>query len=236
MRPVVLDTSVVLPAVLSPRGYRRRFWVLLALGALAARRDLARSEADALRKHASLPGSEIHGPSAESLVGDADARYKRLRGLMPPACPEDWRLVGSPPLLGEYERKLRETGPKLDPALRPTDVETACRQIQSVCVEMTDDFDPATISRYTTDRSDDPVVHTALLANATWLIADDRKHISTDPDGITEYQSPGGETRVSAITFSRFLDHLTDIDLDHIDPALIAVAFAPLPPASRDGS
>ncbi|MGH2880152.1 MAG: hypothetical protein ACRDK4_11180 [Solirubrobacteraceae bacterium] len=142
-------------------------------------------EADALRKHASLPGSEIHGPSAESLVRDADARYKRLRGLMPLACPEDWRLVGSRPLLGEYERKLRESGPKLDPALRPEDVETARRQIQSVCVEMTDDFDPATVPRYTTDRSDDAVVHTALLANATWLIADDRKHISTDPDGIT---------------------------------------------------
>jgi len=31
MRPVVLDTSVVLPAVLSPRGYRRRFLVVILL-------------------------------------------------------------------------------------------------------------------------------------------------------------------------------------------------------------
>jgi hypothetical protein len=26
----------------------------------------------------------------------------------------------------------------------------------------------------------------------------------------------------------RFLEHLTDIDLDHVDPGLLAVAFGPL--------
>lgn len=33
MRPVVLDTSVILPAVLSSRGYRRRFLWKLAQAA-----------------------------------------------------------------------------------------------------------------------------------------------------------------------------------------------------------
>ncbi len=130
MRPVVLDTSVVLPAVLSPRGYRRRFWVLLAFGALAARRELARLEAEALHKQASAPGSKSDGPSAESLVSDADARYERLRGLLPAGCPDHWRLVGSRPLLGEYERK----------------------------------------------------------------------HISSDPDGVVEYRSPHGDHRVRALS------------------------------------
>jgi hypothetical protein len=37
MRPVVLDTSVVLPAVPSTRGYRRRFLIVLALGVDAMR-------------------------------------------------------------------------------------------------------------------------------------------------------------------------------------------------------
>jgi PIN domain len=218
----------VLPAVLSPRGYRRRFWVLLAFGALATRRELARTEADALRKQAGLPGSESDGPSPDKLVRDADARYERLRGSLPAGCPDHWRLVCSRPFLNEYERKLRETGPKLNPAQRPQDIEIARRQIESVCADTTDDFDPAAIPRYTADRNDDPVVHTALLANATWLIADDRKHISTDPDRITEYHLPGSGRHVSAITFSRFLDHLTEVDLDHIDPTLIADAFAPL--------
>lgn len=140
MRPVVLDTSVVLPATLSPRGYRRRFWVLLAFGALAERRNLARLEADAWRREGGKAGSKR---SASACAASAS--------------------TGKP-----------------------------------------------------------------LLADATWLIADDRKHISTDPHGITEYELPGSERRVSAATFSRFLEHLTDIDLDHVDPSLLAVAFGPL--------
>jgi predicted nucleic acid-binding protein len=228
VRPVVLDTSVILPATLSPRGYRRRFWVLLAFGALAARRNLARLEADALRREGGVAGSESGGLPVDALAAQADARYRRLSELLPPGCPDDWRLVGSKPLLEEYVRKLRETGPKLDQALRPNGIEVVRRQIESVCADMTEDFDPTKIPRYTADRDDDPVVHTALLADATWLIADDRRHISTDPHGITEYELPGSERRVSAVTFSRFLEHLTDIDLDHVDPGLLAVAFGPL--------
>jgi len=112
MRPVVLDTSVILPAVLSPRGYRRRFFVLLALGALAARRDLARLEAGALRLEADAPGSKSGNREIDTLVQDADARYQRLSKLMPAGCPDHWRLVASPPVLAEYERKLREAGPR----------------------------------------------------------------------------------------------------------------------------
>jgi hypothetical protein len=39
-------------------------------------------------------------------------------------------------------------------------------------------FDPGEFPRCTVDRADDAVVHTALLADATWLIAADR-HIAT---------------------------------------------------------
>lgn len=229
MRPVVLDTSVVLPAVLSPKGYRRRFFVLLALGALAARRDLARSEADALRLVAGLPGSEGGGREIDSLIRDADARYRQLSNLMPPNCPEHWRLIASPPVLAEYERKLREAGRKLNPSLNEKGIEIARRQIEIVCADVTEDFDPTTIPRYTADRKDDAIVHTALLADATWLIADDRKHISIDPDGPTEYALPDSDRRVAAVTFSRFLEHLTDVDLDHVDPNLLAEAFTPQP-------
>ena len=117
--------------------------------------------------------------------------------------PSDWRLVASRPLLAEYERKLREAGPRLDPTLRDADIDAVRRQITAVCSDFTDDFDPELIPAHTPDRKDDPVVHTALLADATWLIADDTKHICTQPDGITEYRLPGSDRRVSAMTFSR---------------------------------
>ena len=166
MRPVVLDTSVVLPAVLSPRGYRRRFLVVLTLGALAARHELLRQEADMLRAEAASTRGQLGG-ALDALAEQVEARYLRLRDALPAGCPDDWRLIASRPLLAEYERKLREAGPKLDPTLREADIDTVRRQITAVCAEVTDDFDPELIPAYTTDRNDDPVVHTALLADAT---------------------------------------------------------------------
>jgi predicted nucleic acid-binding protein len=228
MRPVVLDTSVVLPAVISPRGYRRRFWVVLALGALAAHRDLLRQEADALGAGSASAGGQVGGARLEVLAEQAEARYARLREVLPEGCPDDWQLVASRPLLAEYERKLREAGPRLDPNLREENIDAVRRQIAAVCVDVTEDFDPELIPAYTSDRKDDPVIHTALLADATWLIADDTKHICTQPEGATEYQLPDTDRRISAVTFSRFLDHLTDVDLDRVDPSLLEVAFRPL--------
>lgn len=228
MRPVVLDTSVVLPAVLSPRGYRRRFLVVLALGALAARRDLLRQELHALRAQSASAGGQVGGAALDVLAEQTQARYAQLREALPAGCPDDWRLVASRPLLAEYERKLREAGPRLDPTLREGDIDVVRQQIAAACADVTDDFDPALIPAYTADRKDDPVIHTALLADATWLIADDTKHICTQPEGITEYRLPGTDRHVSAVTFSRFLDHLADIDLDHVDPSLLEVAFRPL--------
>jgi hypothetical protein len=142
MRPIVLDTSVILPAVLSPRGYRRRFWVVLALGALAAHRDLLRQEADALRAESASGGGQVGSARLEVLAEQAEARHARLREALPQGCPDDWQLVASRPLLAEYERKLREVGPRLDPTLREADIDVVRQQIAAVCVDVTEDFDP----------------------------------------------------------------------------------------------
>jgi hypothetical protein len=75
MRPVVLDTSVVLPAVLSPRGYRWRFLVVLALGALAARRELLHQETDMLRPEAASTGGQPGGTALNALAEQTEARY-----------------------------------------------------------------------------------------------------------------------------------------------------------------
>lgn len=233
MRPVVLDTSVALPAVLSPRGYRRRFLVLLAYGALAARREFAREEAAMLRREAQAAGSPAEDARLDAIVRDAEQRYARFAALMPAGCPDEWRLVGSRPLLAEYARKLRETGPRLASTLDAHAIEIARRQLEIACAEVTEDFQSTAIPRYTSDRNDDPIVHTALLADAAWLIADDRKHIATNPDGVTEYHLPGTERRICAITFSNFLARLTDVDLDHIDPSLLATAFRAMPGRPR---
>jgi predicted nucleic acid-binding protein len=228
MRPVVLDTSVILPALLSPRGYRRRFLVLLTFGALAARREVLRHEANTLSEQPASESGALGGPRLRMLAEQADTRYERLRDALPEGCPDDWQLVASRWLLAEYERKLRQVGPRLAPELSDAQIDIVRQQIAAVCVDVTEDFDPQLIPAYTSDRNDDPVVHTALLADAAWLIADDTKHICTQPDGVTEYELQGTGRRIGALTFSCFLHHLSDIDLDHVDPGLLELAFRPL--------
>ena len=229
MRPVVIDTSVVLPALLSPKGYRRRFLVVLAFGALAARRDLVRLEADALQAEALASGGALGGLPLQTLVERAEADHANLRERLPYGCPDDWRLVASRPVLDEYERKLRQAGRRLDPDLTDAEIETARRVIASLCTDVTEDFDPDQIPGYTIDPGDDAFVHTALLADATWLIADDR-HIAPDRSRVTEYRQPGSERTVSALTFSHFLEHLTDVDLDDVEPELLYAALRLIPP------
>jgi predicted nucleic acid-binding protein len=56
MPSVVMDTSVALPATLSPSGMTRKFWLLLAVGALAYRAEHLRLELDALKAEAEREG------------------------------------------------------------------------------------------------------------------------------------------------------------------------------------
>jgi hypothetical protein len=60
--PPVVDTSVSLPATLSPRGMARKFWVLLALGALDYQVELELQEvcrAAGVPIHQFKPGGDV---------------------------------------------------------------------------------------------------------------------------------------------------------------------------------
>jgi predicted nucleic acid-binding protein len=224
VRPVVLDTSVVLPALLSHRGRRRKLWLLLVYGALAGRVEMARLEAEALQEEARAAGGAVEGRTTEEMVGEAEARLARLGERMPVGAPDDWRLVASGPLLDEYERKLREIGPNLNPDVRADHVPLFRRQIEAVCFDLVD-FDPAAIPRYTPDRDDDPIVHTALLADAVFLIADD-KHIAPDAEDVFEYTLPQLDRTVMAMRFNRFVEHHLDgFAFDDIDGSWLGLAY-----------
>jgi hypothetical protein len=86
---------------------------VLAFGALTARRDLLRQEAAAARAESASTAGQLGESTLEALAGQAEARYVRLHDSLPAGCPSDWQLVASRPLLAEYERKLREAGPRL---------------------------------------------------------------------------------------------------------------------------
>lgn len=230
MRPVVLDTNVVLPALLSPGGLARKFWLLLALGALTARAEDARLEREAVEGEARALGATIGGRALNELAREAEAKRARLADRLPYGTPDEWRLVASRPLLDEYERKLYEVGPRLNPKLGADDVPKIRRQVEAVCWDVVEDFDPAVIPRYTPDRKDDAVVHTALLGGVLWLISDDKRHIAREPEGTLEYALPNTDACVSAITFGHFVEQHLDapIDLYEVDGRWLHLAHEAL--------
>jgi predicted nucleic acid-binding protein len=132
---VVVDTSVSLPATLSPQGMMRRFWVVLALGALTHEVE--------------------HG------------------------------------------------------------------QLEAVCVIGAPAFDPAKVPVLTTDRKDDPILYTALIAEADLLISDD-KHLV--PDGHEEPWEHEDRLVVALKFHTLAAERLGDLSWAEIDGSWLAVA------------
>jgi len=112
----------------------RRFWVVLALGALTYEVEHRQLELDELSRQAERGRGVIRGvEKARVRIEEANGRRAALLELLPYGTPDDWVAIGSAPLFDEYERKLREIGRKLDPALRAEDIPRLRRQIEVVC-------------------------------------------------------------------------------------------------------
>ena len=222
MPNVVIDTSISLPATLSPTGVRRRFWVVLALGALSYEVEHGRLELDALSAQAKQEGGSVGGiEEALARLERASDRRAVLLERLPYGTPEDWVAIGSRPLFNEYERKLREIGTKLDPALREADIPRLRRQLEAVCVIAAPPFEDGDVPALTADPKDDPILYTALRGDADLLVSGD-KHLV--PDLEQELWEHDGQT-VLALTFETLLADRLDVDWDQIDGSWLALAY-----------
>lgn len=212
MPHVVVDTSVSLPATLSPTGMARKLWVLLALGALTEQIEHHQLLLDKLRHESEITGAKIG--ALQVITAEAHAAEQRrttLRDLLPHDAPEQWVALGGAAIFDEYERKVREIGRRLNPRVRDTDVQPLRRQVEAVCVADTPPFNPRDIPLLTRDRKDDPIVYTALIGRADYIISDDRDIVPDRQE--QEYQH--GQHRVLAVTFNRFVStHFEPDDLD----------------------
>jgi predicted nucleic acid-binding protein len=219
---VVVDTSVSLPATLSPGGMMRRFWVVLALGALTYEVEHRQLELDELSQRAKREGGVVGGLKVvRNRVEEARNRRAALVGLLPDGTPDDWVAIGSAPLFDEYERKLREIGQKLDPALRDKDIPLLRRQLEVVCAIGAPPFDQDAVPALTRDRKDDGILYTALLGDADLLISDD-KHLV--PDRHEHHWEHDGNI-VVAVTFDTLVSERFDAaNLSEIDGSWLAVA------------
>lgn len=219
---VVVDTSISLPATLSPGGLMRRFWVVLALGALTYEVEHRQLELNELSRQAEFGGGAVRGlEKARTRVKGASARRAALLDLLPYGTPDNWVAIGSAPLFDEYERKLREIGRKLDPALRDEDMAPLRRQLEVICVAGAPSFDPLTVPTLTQDRKDDAILYTALVGDADLLISDDKHLVPGRHEHLWEY---AGRV-VAAITFDTLVNERLDAaNLADIDGSWLAVA------------
>lgn len=234
MPHVVLDTSISLPATLSPRGLTRKLLVLLAYGTLIHRAEQRSAGVAALHHEAEQSGA-VAGVDCSDADADADAlgrRIAKLRDMLPADAPSDWLAVGSAPIFDEYERKVRQIGTRLHPAIRESDVGPLRRQMEAICAIGPQPFDLARTPTLTRDRKDDPIVYTALLADADYLVSDDRDIV---PDGSEHHYEHDGHN-VLAVTFNRLMaSHFEPADLNwgEIDGRWLAHAY-PLSSAGSD--
>jgi predicted nucleic acid-binding protein len=232
---VLVDTSVALPATLSSRGFTRKFFVILAYGAVTYEVEHRRLELEELTKEAGATGGTVDGiERVENRLALLDDRRAALEELLPYDTPNDWVAVGSPALFDEYERKLVEVGTKLNPALRSEDVPVLRRQFEALCVAASPPFEPSRSPGLTADPEDDPIVYGALLADADFVISDDR-HIV--PDRSEQFYEHEGRS-LTAMTFARMIERFfvpENIDFDEIDGGWLAVAHSAVGGGSEVG-
>ena len=223
MPNVVVDTSVSLPATLSPGGARRKLWIVLAFGALTYEVEHGRLELDALRAQVDQEGVVVGGieNSLERLERASDRRAA-LAELLPYGTPGNWVAIGSRPLFEEYERKLREVGTRLDPHLRKEDVPLLRRQMEAVCAIAAPPFADSAVPVLTADPKDDPILYTALSANADLLISSDKHLVPDKKEELWEHEAG----TVLALTFETLLaESLSGVDWDGIDGSWLTLAY-----------
>jgi predicted nucleic acid-binding protein len=223
MPNVVVDTSVSLPATLSPGGARRKLWVVLAFGALTYEIEHGRLELDELGSQADQEGGAVGGiENSLDRLEPANDRRAALSERLPYGTPDDWVAVGSRPLFDEYERKLREVGTRLDPHLREEDVPLLRRQMEAVCVIAAPPFADSAVPALTADPKDDPILYTALVADADLLISSDKHLVPDRREELWEHEAG----TVLALTFETLLaDRLSEVDWDGIDGSWLALAY-----------
>jgi predicted nucleic acid-binding protein len=207
-----MDTSISLPATLSPGGMARKLLVLLALGALTYQIEHHRLALEELQAEdevaGALPGAQA---SIEAEAHASEQRRAALRDLLPHDTPEHWVAVGGAAIFDEYERKVREIGRRLNPSVRDTDVQPLRRRVEAICVAGSPTFNPEDTPSFTRDRKDNPIVYTALLGEADYLISDDHDIVPDSSEHAYEYD----EHQVLAVTFNRFVTtYFEPLDLD----------------------
>jgi predicted nucleic acid-binding protein len=232
MRPLVTDTSVLLPGLLAPKGQRRKLLVLCAYGALNYFTRVGLDELELVREQAEHAGAELGGLPIEKLIEQAEYRRAALAEQLPALAPDDLLLVGSPALFNELEAKLVARGPKMLKDRWQDDMaERYLRILISICGIFAPPFDLAAIPEHTQgrDRDDDLVIETAFQGGAVAIVTDDKGIALEDDDGVTTYTDPRMGAGVLAYWPGVFVERVVNtsgFDLNDVDGSLLELAVS----------
>jgi len=230
---VVADTTVLFPGLIDPDSLYRKLLVVFAWGKLHADlRAVTEEQAEIDRLLARTPGTQQGGhPDPGQLEAQVRQRIALIEDHLPAQTPKDFGLVVSPPITQEVlditigdRSALGGRSPELAHAAVASAAAVSTAQI-------VDDFDD--VPHYTEgrDRKDDPIIHTAVLAGAEWILSQDKKHIALDHRKPTIYADPHTRRQHKAVSLGYFLNevlcsgiHFSVDDLKSIDGNFLALA------------
>jgi predicted nucleic acid-binding protein len=231
MRPIVIDTSWLLPAFLSrrERPRSRSLLILTALGGLTMRRHTIEAELQALHDEGERLGVATYYDPYRGRLSAIERRRDEMRDRLGLRAPDDLCLVGSRLLFDEVERKVREVGHRFDPHLSDDAPTLVRRQVERLTAILVD-FDPhERLRAWTRDPDDDYVIETAFRADAAAIVSKDEDIVPVGPR--MEWRDDARGVVVPAYWLSAFLEdevNNSGFDIDDVDPELLRLAVSPL--------
>lgn len=224
--PVVVDTSVLLLALLSPGGMRRKLLVICAYGALAHYSHVGGQDQDLLdREIERHGGGEIGGRTVESLVESASTAAAHLEEFLPALPPQDVVLAGSPVLFREVEDKIRRKGHVFDRDRE--DAEAYSRALVAITPHIVEPFEADAVRPYDiADHRDHHLFQAAAEARASFVVTDDKGVAVEEEPFDVVCPHTGHEFRVSRfMPFVREYVDRSHFSLSDVDGELLPAAF-----------
>lgn len=227
MRLVVADTNILFPGLIVPRSIYRKLLVVFAYGKLHA--DVLAAEAYKAEIEQLLveeAGAELGGqPSPDQVIDAAKSKLASLEEHLPPGTPNEYGLALSSPLTTEIYDNA--TGERSVIGNQPREIaEAAVAAALSVSATQVVKGLDGPVPAYTEgrDESDDPIIHTAILANAELVLSQDHRHITLHRRRPTTYTEPTSGRSVDAVGLWYFINrvlcsglHFDGDDLKTID-------------------
>jgi len=209
---LVVDRSLILPAVLSANSKYRALLVLLRYGRASF---YARSGADEKQLTEELAGSRFGGPSIDDAVAKAEDEKAALEEHLGHP-PDQWRMLGSRLLFDSYQHTIRKYQGNWGLDLDPREIGGIRQKLVLTATGFVPDADLVPIIPYTNRRPTDVAIHTGLVGGADILVTEDKRII-----GASQTHPESGAT-MRVLSFDDVSEEIStsSFDLSSIYPQL----------------